>query len=38
MGHASIVQTYDSYGYLFERRERDQQVSVNIQKRVIGEA
>jgi integrase len=36
MGHASITQTYDTYGYLFERRERDQQVSVNIQKRVIG--
>ena len=36
MGHASITQTYDTYGYLFDRRERDQQVSVNIQKRVIG--
>lgn len=36
MGHASITQTYDTYGYLFDRRERDRQVSVNIQKRVIG--
>ncbi|HEY5378943.1 MAG TPA: tyrosine-type recombinase/integrase [Pseudolabrys sp.] len=36
MGHASITQTYDTYGYLFERRERDQEISANIQKRVIG--
>ena len=36
LGHASIVQTYDIYGHLFERRERDRQVILEIQKKIVG--
>jgi len=36
LGHASIVQTYDIYGHLFERRERDRQVLLEIQKKIVG--
>jgi integrase len=36
MEHKSIVQTFDVYGYLFERRERDRTKVLEIQRSVLG--
>jgi integrase len=36
MGHKSIVQTFDIYGYLFERRDRDHAKVLEIQQSVLG--
>jgi integrase len=35
MGHASITQTYDQYGYLFEARESDEQAMDAITARLV---
>lgn len=35
MGHASIQQTFDTYGYLFERRDHDRETLLEIQNRVL---
>lgn len=35
MGHASIQQTFDTYGYLFEAREDDQAAAKAIEERLI---
>jgi site-specific recombinase XerD len=35
MGHASITQTYDQYGYLFEAREAAEQAMDAIAARLI---
>lgn len=36
MGHKSIVQTFDIYGHLFERRDRDHAKVLEIQRSVLG--
>jgi integrase len=36
MGHKSIVQTFDTYGYLFERRDQDHAKVRKIQRSVLG--
>ncbi len=36
MGHASIQQTFDRYGYLFEAREDDQAAAKAIESKLIG--
>jgi integrase len=38
MGHASIVQTYDTYGYLFDLRDNDKEALKRIESRVMGGA
>jgi integrase len=35
MGHASIVQTYDTYGYLFDLRDNDREALKRIESRVM---
>jgi integrase len=35
MGHASIVQTYDTYGYLFDLRDNDKEALKRIENRVM---
>jgi integrase len=35
MGHASIVQTYDTYGYLFDLRDNDKEALKRIESRVM---
>ena len=35
MGHASIVQTYDTYGHLFDLRDNDKKALQGIEKRVM---
>jgi len=35
MGHASIQQTFDTYGYLFENREDDQSAMAAIEARLL---
>lgn len=35
MGHASIVQTYDTYGYLFDLRDDDKEALKRIESRVL---
>lgn len=35
MGHKSIVQTFDIYGYLFERRDRDRAKVLEIERSVL---
>lgn len=37
MGHKSIVQTFDIYGYLFERRERDRAKVLEIERSVLAQ-
>jgi hypothetical protein len=36
MGHASIVQTYDTYGYLFDLRDNDKEALKRVEVRVMG--
>jgi integrase len=36
MGHKSVVQTFDIYGHLFERRDRDHAKVLEIQRSVLG--
>jgi integrase len=36
MGHASIQQTFDQYGYLLEARESDQNAMAEIEARLLG--
>lgn len=36
MGHKSVVQTFDIYGHLFERRDRDHAKVLEIQLSVLG--
>jgi integrase len=38
MGHASIAQTFDQYGYLFEARETDEQAMDTIAARLVDTA
>jgi hypothetical protein len=35
MGHASIVQTYDTYGYLFDLRDNDKEALKRVEVRVM---
>ena len=35
MGHASIVQTYDTYGHLFDLRDNDKEALKRIESRVM---
>jgi integrase len=35
MGHASIQQTFDQYGYLFEARDDDKQAMIEIETRLL---
>ena len=35
MGHASIVQTYDTYGYVFDLRDNDKEALKRIESRVM---
>ena len=36
MGHASIVQTYDTYRYLFDLRDNDKEALKRVEVRVMG--
>jgi hypothetical protein len=35
MGHTSIVQTYDTYGYLFDLRDDDKEALKRTENRVM---
>jgi integrase len=37
MGHASIVQTYDTYRYLFDLRDNDKEALKRVEVRVMAE-